>query len=114
MENFKRHIVREKIQGEGRTRQNYEKENLNLKPFLAKIFQTENNVTVVMLVERLRIHNQPDHGRKHDISDPLIAFLTPLTGKTSRSVPEYIRAIYDGDLDVVKASDESDKKEKED
>ena len=67
-----------------------------------------------MLVERLRIHKQIDHGRKHDISNRLIAFLTPLTGKISRYVPEYIRAIDDGDLDVVKASDESDEEEKED
>ena len=65
-----------------------------------------------MLVERLRIHNQPTHGRKHELSDRLIDLLTPSTGTASISVPEYISVRYDGDLDVVEASDESNDKEK--
>ena len=55
-----------------------------------------------MLAERLRIHNQPTHGRKHKIFACLIEFLTPSTGTASISVTEYIRVRDDGDLDVVK------------
>ena len=94
--------MKENTQGDGRTRQNFEQENLHFNPILAKIFQTENNVTVTMLVKRLCINNQTTHERKYDISACLIAFLTPSTGTASISVTEYIRVRDDGDLDVVK------------
>jgi hypothetical protein len=77
-----------------------------------QIIFAEEKVTVSMIKERLRYHNQPLSGRKQELAKRLIHFLTPYTANLPLVAHDSLTVTYnitdDGNLDVVDGSDDSE------